>query len=57
MEEAKIENADDSALGAYVVWNSGKAGYKGVDINQEAKIDVQDTAKSLAKGMGPVGLN
>ena len=55
MEEAKIENADDSALGAYVVWNSGKAGYKGVDINQEAKVDVQDTANSLAKGMDSVG--
>jgi WW domain-binding protein 4 len=50
MEEAKIENADDSALGAYDVWNAGKGGYKGVDINQEAKLDVQDTAKSLAKG-------
>lgn len=55
MEEAKVENADDSALGAYDVWNAGKSGYKGVDINQEAKLDVQDTAKSLAKGKGPVG--
>jgi WW domain-binding protein 4 len=55
MEEAKVENADDSALGAYDVWTSGKGGYKGVDINQEAKLDVQDTAKSLAKGMGAVG--
>jgi len=50
MEEAKVENADDSALGAYDVWNAGKAGYKGVNINQESKLDVQDTAKSLAKG-------
>jgi WW domain-binding protein 4 len=55
MEEAKVENADDSALGAYDVWSSGKGGYKGVDINQEAKLDVQDTAKSLAKGLGSVG--
>jgi WW domain-binding protein 4 len=55
MEEAKVENADDSALGAYDVWTAGKGGYKGVDINQEAKLDVQDTAKSLAKGKGAVG--
>ena len=55
MEEAKVENADDSALGAYDVWNAGKGGYKGVDINHEAKLDVQDTAKSLAKGKGDVG--
>lgn len=55
MEEAKVENADDSALGAYDVWNAGKSGYKGIDINQEAKLDVQDTAKSLAKGKGAVG--
>ena len=50
MEEAKVENADDSALGAYDIWNAGKKGYKGVDINQEARLDVLDTAKSLAKG-------
>lgn len=55
MEEAKVENADDSALGAYDVWTAGKSGYKGVDINQETKLDVQDTAKSLAKGKGAVG--
>ena len=55
MEEARIENADDSALGAYGVWLSGKGGYKGVDINQEAKLDVLDTANSLAKGLGSIG--
>jgi len=55
MEEAKVENADDSALGAFDVWNSGKAGYKGVDINKEAKLDVHETGKSLSKGKGSVG--
>jgi WW domain-binding protein 4 len=54
MEEAKVENADDSALGAYDVWSSGKAGYKGIDISKQAQLDIHDTAKSLAKGMGPV---
>lgn len=54
MEEAKVENADDSALGAYDVWSSGKAGYKGVDISKEAQLDIHDTAKSLSKGMGQV---
>ena len=29
--------------------------YKGVDVNQEAKIDLKDTANRLVKGMGPVG--
>merc|ERR1712232_846920 len=50
MEEAKHENADDSALGAYDVWNRSKGGYKGVDISREMKLDASDTAKSLAKG-------
>lgn len=54
MEEAKVENADDSALGAFDVWSSGKAGYKGVDIHKETKLGVHDTAKSLSKGMGNV---
>jgi len=49
MEEAKNANADDSALGAYDVWNSG-SGYKGVDISKEMKLNSSDTAKSLADG-------
>lgn len=48
MEEAKHANADDSALGAYDVW--GRGGYKGININAEVKLDVCDTAKSLAEG-------
>ena len=48
MEEAKHANADDSALGAYDVW--GKGGYKGININAEAKLDASDTAKSLSDG-------
>jgi WW domain-binding protein 4 len=53
MEEAKVANADDSALGAYDVW--GKGGYKGVDItNADATTTVADTAKSLGTGKGPV---
>jgi hypothetical protein len=57
MEEAKYENAHDSALGAYDVWNTtsgGKSTYKGVDITKEDGVEVMDTAKSLAKG-GSVG--
>eukprot|EP00562_Extubocellulus_spinifer_P017159 CAMPEP_0178607068 /NCGR_PEP_ID=MMETSP0697-20121206/37418_1 /TAXON_ID=265572 /ORGANISM="Extubocellulus spinifer, Strain CCMP396" /LENGTH=517 /DNA_ID=CAMNT_0020245557 /DNA_START=132 /DNA_END=1685 /DNA_ORIENTATION=- len=54
MEEAKVANADDSALGSYDVWSGGKAGYKGVDIARSDKVDVADTAKSLAKGKGGV---
>ena len=52
MEEAKHTNADDSALGAYDVWStsSGKGGYKGVQIHTDAKVEVSDMAKSLAKG-------
>lgn len=50
MEEARHANADDSALGAYDVWNSGKGGYKGVKINHDMKLDINDTAKSLANG-------
>jgi len=51
MEEAKHSNADDSALGAYDVWStSGKGGYKGVQIHSESTVEVNDTAKSLAKG-------
>lgn len=55
MEEAKVGNADDSALGAFDVFSSGKAGYKGVDINKESKLEVHETAKRLSKGMGCVG--
>lgn len=61
MEEAKYENSHDSALGAYDVWNktdggggNGGGSYKGVDITKDAKVDVADTAKSLAKGLGSV---
>jgi WW domain-binding protein 4 len=50
MEEAKVSNADDSALGAYDVWNRGeKEGYKGVDIHGEAKVEVHDLGKKLAE--------
>ena len=63
MEEAKYENAHDSALGAYDVWSSANAAggiegktraYKGVDITKETKLSITDTAKSLSKGMGSV---
>ena len=54
MEEAKVANADDSALGSYDVWRGGKAGYKGVDIMKNDKVEVADTAKSLSKGKGTV---
>jgi WW domain-binding protein 4 len=33
MEEAKVSNAHDSALGAYDVWNRTQDGYKGVNIH------------------------
>jgi len=46
MEEAKVSNADDSALGAYDIW--GKGQYKGVDILNEIDCPVEDTAKRLA---------
>uniref|UniRef100_A0A7S4KBP1 U1-type domain-containing protein n=1 Tax=Odontella aurita TaxID=265563 RepID=A0A7S4KBP1_9STRA len=50
MEEARHANADDSALGSFDVWSGGKSGYKGVNIHSESKLEVADTAKSLAKG-------
>lgn len=55
MEEAKVANADDSALGAYDVW--GKGGYKGVDISNtgDSNLTVADTAKSLSAGKQSVG--
>eukprot|EP00934_Nitzschia_sp_Nitz4_P000319 Nitzschia sp. Nitz4//scaffold22_size323478//290636//291928//NITZ4_000587-RA/size323478-processed-gene-0.488-mRNA-1//-1//CDS//3329543177//319//frame0 len=50
MEEAKVANADDSALGAYDVW--GKGGYKGVDIsaNTDSGLTVTDLAKKPITG-------
>lgn len=55
MEEAKVANADDSALGAYDVWSRTKDGYKGVDIHAEAKVEVSDMAKKLSDGKEKVG--
>jgi WW domain-binding protein 4 len=55
MEEAKVSNADDSALGAYDPLFGGKGGYKGVDIQKEADVKVEDTAKSLSSGKVNVG--
>jgi len=60
MEEARYANADDSALGAYDVWNvttkaKGGSGYKGVDINTESTFDhVSEAASELSKGKGKV---
>lgn len=54
MEEQKVDNAEDSALGAYDIWSSGKSGYKGVDIISDSTLTVADTAKSLARGRGVV---
>ena len=55
MEEAKVSNVNDSALGAYDVW--GRGGYKGVDIhgsdnknNNNIVTDVQEFGKKLAAG-------
>ncbi|CAB9510812.1 WW domain binding protein 4 [Seminavis robusta] len=45
MEESKVQNAEDSALGAYDVWGH-KGGYKGVDIHKEEAVVVQ--TKKLA---------
>lgn len=55
MEEAKVANADDSALGAYDVWSRSKEGYKGVDIHGEAKVEVHDFGKKLTDGKTNVG--
>jgi hypothetical protein len=62
MEEAKVSNADDSALGAYDVWNRGAAeGYKGVDIHGEAAVEAHEqlpgrklAAATREGGGGPV---
>lgn len=50
MEEAKVSNADDSALGAFDVWNRTKSGYKGVDIHSKPIVQVEDFAKKVADG-------
>lgn len=55
MEEAKVANADDSALGAFDVWNRTSEGYKGVDIHKEAKVEIEDFAKKLSDGKKNVG--
>lgn len=55
MEEAKVSNADDSALGAYDVWSRTKDGYKGVDIHGEAKVDIHEMGKKLSDGKGATG--
>jgi hypothetical protein len=55
MEEAKVANADDSALGAYDVYSRSKEGYKGVDIHGEAKVGVHDLGKKLSEGKTDVG--
>ena len=54
MEEQKVDNSEDSALGAYNAGSSGNSGYKGIFINTESKLSVADTAKSLSKGRGVV---
>ena len=49
MEESRVANADDSALGAYDVWNRGaKEGYKGVDIHGEVPVEAHELGKKLA---------
>jgi hypothetical protein len=48
MEEAKVSNADDSALGAYDVWGRTQDGYKGVKILDEKTTSVHDFGKTLA---------
>lgn len=55
MEEAKVSNADDSALGAYDVWSRTADGYKGVDIHGTTQVDVSELGKKLAAGKGNVG--
>jgi len=56
MEEAAAANADDSALGAYDVWNRGeKDGYKGMKLSEESTQDQKTSAyetmtKKLSQG-------
>jgi WW domain-binding protein 4 len=54
MEEAKVANADDSALGAYDVWSRTKDGYKGVNIHADVKVDIHETGKKLSEGQEKV---
>ena len=62
MEEAKYDNAHDSALGAYDVWSSADdiavenktRTYKGVDITRQPVEVSSVVAKILSKGMGNV---
>jgi len=49
LEEAKVSNAEDSALGAYDVWNKGGGGYKGIQI-EGTNAALVDTAKKLSQG-------
>ena len=50
MEEARVDNAEDSALGAYDVWNNGKEGYKGVNIHAMGKMTAADAAGTSLSG-------
>jgi WW domain-binding protein 4 len=54
MEEAKVANAEDSALGAFDVWSRTKDGYKGVAIHEEASVDIHELGKKLADGKSKV---
>lgn len=56
MEEAKYDNAHDSALGAYDVWSNAEdkiRTYKGVDITSQP-VEVSVVPQSVSKGMGNV---
>lgn len=46
LEESRVSNADDSALGAYDVF--GRGDYKGINISKEVHTSVEDSAKRLA---------
>lgn len=51
MEEARVDNAEDSALGAYDVWNTAAGGgYKGVDINTTEKMTAADAVGTSLSG-------
>jgi hypothetical protein len=50
MEESVVANAEDSALGAYDVWNRSGEGYKGVDIHGEGLVEVHELGKKLVRG-------
>ena len=51
MEEAKYVSKDDSALGAYDVFNSNSKGYKGVDIFNDDVMHSGDTGTSERKNV------